>query len=397
MLCFVVIEACSKGIKLVKTDSLNIGRDWRELQETNDSFIVLDGNGLIVSCNDQAKKTLFDHHVGTSTTQVLNCFWSEAEQRTVHFSEFKKIVGKKIKLLFSPNYYESYRVSVLVEAFCFSNQSFCSLTIQKEPEFFSVNDVSQSSLMAQALSAALKNDQLEVHYQPQINTFDHSLYGVEVLARWTSKEFGRVAPDEFIEIAEAFGFIATLDLCILRQACQQLADWRKQDINLPLIAVNFSPLTFHSPDLINTIKFILKQNGMSPSDLVLEVTENKKIILDDQLIGVIDDLYSMGIQISLDDFGTGHSNLKRLLQIPVSQLKLDRSFVMGLPQTISKELSETIFSLSQKVNAVSIAEGVETEQQLSTLKELGYKVVQGYFFAPPLSRVNFEAWFASNF
>lgn len=381
----------------MKVDSLNIERDRGELQETNDSFIVLDGNGLIVSCNDQAKKTLFSPDLDISTTLPFDCFWLEAEQRTVHFSEFKKLVGKKIKLLFRPNRYERYRVNVLVEAFCFLSQSFCSLTIQNESDVFDANHFSRSSLMAQALREDLKNNRLELHYQPQINTLDHSLYGVEVLARWTSQEFGHVAPDDFIAIAEEFGFIGTLDLWILRQACQQLADWRKQHICLPLIAVNFSPLTFHSPDLINSIQLILKQNGMLPSDLVLEVTENKRIVQGDQRTSVINDLYSMGIHVSLDDFGTGHSNFKRLLKFPVSQLKLDRSFVMGLPGALFKELSETIFSISQKVGAVSIAEGVETEPQLDALKAMGYEVVQGYFFSPPLSKMDFEGWFFSKF
>jgi EAL domain-containing protein (putative c-di-GMP-specific phosphodiesterase class I) len=125
------------------------------------------------------------------------------------------------------------------------------------------------------------------------------------------------------------------------------------------------------------------------------VTENKEVVSAYQSADVIHDLYLMGIHISLDDFGAGYSNLKRLLKFPVSQLKLDRSFVMGLPQTISKDLSETVLGISQKIGAVSIAEGVETESQFFLLKEMGYEVIQGYFFARPLSRVHFEEWLSS--
>jgi len=378
----------------VITDGFNFECDWEQLQETNVSLIVLDGKDLIVSCNDQAQKTLFNANIHTEVTFL---FWLEAEQRVFYLSEFRSIVGKTITLLLRSSDRDAYRVDVCVEAFLFLNQSFLSLTIQESRAQIGVDGIedacfSKTSLMAKELSADLSNSMLELHFQPQINTLDSRLYGVEVLSRWTSKAFGCVPPNDFIAIAEEFGFIATLDLWVLRQACQQLADWRQRNIDVPLIAVNFSPSTFDNPDLKNTIQAILKENNLLPSDLVLEVTESKKVISFYHSADVIHDLYLMGIHISLDDFGSGYSNLQRLLELPVSQLKLDRSFVMGLPQTISKDLSETVLSISQKIGAVPIAEGVETESQFCLLKEMGYEVVQGYFFAPPLSRVYFEEW-----
>lgn len=382
------------------TDSLNFGRDWGQLQETNDSLIVLDGKGLIVSCNELAQKTLFNANNYTEVTFLFDSFWLEAEKRVFYLSEFRSIVGKTITLLLRSIDREYYRVDVCVEAFSFLDQSLLSLTIQKSRAQISADGFEdarfrKTSLMAKALSEDLSNSMLELHYQPQINALDSRLYGVEVLSRWTSKAFGCVPPDDFIAIAEGFGFIATLDLWVLRQACQQLADWRKRNIEVPLIAVNFSPATFDFPDLKNTIQTTLKENNLLPSDLVLEVTENKEVVSAYQSADVIHDLYLMGIHISLDDFGAGYSNLKRLLKFPVSQLKLDRSFVMGLPQTISKDLSETVLGISQKIGAVSIAEGVETESQFFLLKEMGYEVIQGYFFARPLSRVHFEEWLSS--
>jgi|TARA_R110001632_G_scaffold7435_1_gene29630 EAL domain-containing protein (putative c-di-GMP-specific phosphodiesterase class I) len=384
----------------VITDSLNFGRDWGQLQETNDSLIVLDGKDLIVSCNELAQKTLFNANNYTEVTFLFDSFWLEAEKRVFYLSEFRSIVGKTITLLLRSIDREYYRVDVCVEAFSFLDQSLLSLTIQKSRAQISADGFedarfSKTSLMAKALSEDLSNSMLELHYQPQINALDCRLYGVEVLSRWTSKAFGCVPPDDFIAIAEGFGLIATLDLWVLRQACQQLADWRKRNIEVPLIAVNFSPATFDFPDLKNTIQTTLKENNLLPSDLVLEVTENKEVVSAYQSADVIHDLYLMGIHISLDDFGVGYSNLKRLLKFPVSQLKLDRSFVMGLPQTISKDLSETVLGISQKIGAVSIAEGVETESQFFLLKEMGYEVIQGYFFARPLSRVHFEEWLSS--
>jgi EAL domain-containing protein (putative c-di-GMP-specific phosphodiesterase class I) len=374
----------------VKTDGLNTGRDWLELQETNSRFIVLDSNDLIVSCNDRVKHAQFDLKMHTNLP--LDCFWLDADQRTFHLSEFKQIVGKEIKLLFMPSDREAYRVKVMVEAFQLLDRPYYSLLIQDDQTEFSFNNTHPSYQMAQVLSADLKHNVLELNYQPQINIVDKSLYGVEVLARWTSKEFGRVAPDNFVALAEEFGLIAELDLWVLRQACKQLAMWREQNIHVPMIAVNFSPLSFSYPSLKNEIQSILDQNGLLATCLVMEVTESKKIKPSDPFIDAVNELHSIGVTISLDDFGTGYSNLKRLLKFPVSQLKLDRVFVDELPNKLSKELSEVVLSISKKINAVAIAEGVETQLQLSYLTDIGYRVIQGYFFSRPLSALEFETW-----
>jgi EAL domain-containing protein (putative c-di-GMP-specific phosphodiesterase class I) len=374
----------------VKTDSLNTERDWQELQETKGHFIVLDSNDVIVSCNDKAKQSLLFSH--NHDVFPPDCFWLDAEQRTFHVREFKKIVGKEIRLLFMPSDCDAYRVKILVEKILLFGQEYHSLFIQEDPQEFGLENISTSYRMAQALKSDLKNNLLELHYQPQINIVDNSLYGVEVLARWTSKEFGRVAPDDFIALAEEFEIISELDLWVLRNACQQLETWRKLNINISVIAINFSPISFNIPGIENIIRFVLDETGISPSKLVLEITENKKNKAPDVFVDAIKELSSMGINISLDDFGTGYSNLKRLLKAPVSQLKLDRSFVSELPSKRSQELSEVVLSICKKINAIAIAEGVETQEQLYYLKSMGYEIIQGYFFSQPLSRDLLENW-----
>jgi EAL domain-containing protein (putative c-di-GMP-specific phosphodiesterase class I) len=385
----------------VKTEGLNTGRDWQELQETNDGFIVLDSNDLIVSCNDKAQKLLAHSWLRSknSTPDVLpiDCFWLDTEQRPYHASEFKNIVGKTITLLFKLTHCDAYKVKVFVESFYLFDQQYYSLFIKEDPLDSDVVNRRESSLMLQALSADLRHNKLELHYQPQINISNNSLYGVEVLARWNSEAFGQVAPDDFIALAEEFGLIAELDLWVLRRACQQLAAWREKNICVPILAVNFSPFSFHYPDLKNVIQSILQQNGILASNLVLEITESKQIKSPDSFANIIHDLHLMGIAISLDDFGTDYSNLKRLLKFPVSQLKLDRSFVSELPNKLSKELSEVVFSICQKIDAVPVAEGVETQQQLSYLSTIGYQVIQGYLLSPPLSVLHFEEWCLKKF
>ena len=389
----------------MKTEKINTGHDWQDLQETNHGFIVLDSNDLIVSCNDKAQKMLSSSRFFSKNDSLLpqGCFWSEAELRTYSAAEFKSMAGKSIMLLFTPAHSETYEIKVQVEAFQLLGQHFCSLLIQDACLTHDghtgsyLSDGRQPLSMAQMLKTDLQLNKLVLHYQPQINVSNNWLYGVEVLTRWHHEELGHVSPDDFIALAENFGFIAELDLWVLREACRQLALWRKNNIQVPLIAVNFSPYSFNFPNLVDTIQSILQKNGLFPFDLVLEITESRKITLSDSFINVIDDLHSIGITISLDDFGTGYSNLKRLLKFPVSQLKLDRAFVSKLPSKLSKELSDVVFSIGQKIGAVSIAEGVETLQQLSYLKAIGYEVIQGYLFSPPLSVFNFEDWYLKTY
>lgn len=374
---------------LVKTRGLNTERDWQELQETNSGFIVLDSNDLMVSCNDKYSAANSSHAL------PLDCFWLDSEQRIFQFCEFKGIVGKEIKLLFTPSDSETYRVKVLVEAFQLFDREYYSLLIQNDQTAINQDSTLSSYQMAQALSADLKKNRLKLNYQPQVNIVDNSLYGVEVLARWSNSTFGSVTPDHFIALAEDFGLIAELDLWVLRQSCQQLALWRDRGIHIPIIAVNFSPLSLQSHSIKNEIQSILNDNNILASSLVIEVTESKKIKPFDSFIDVISELHLMGVNISLDDFGTEYSNLKRLLKFPVSQLKLDRAFVSELPARFSKELSEIVLSISEKLGAVTIAEGVETQQQLSCLTAMGYQIVQGYFYTPPLSALEFESWLSS--
>jgi hypothetical protein len=233
----------------VKTDSLNTERDWQELQETNSLFIVLDSNGLIVSCNDKAQKMLsnlsFCLDNSVSLPEVF--FRLGVNLHAFHVHEFKGVVGKTIELFFMPNHRDGQNVAVSVETFYLSGQQYYSLTIRDAPLLSDAGNIPQSHQMAEALRADLKSDLLELHYQPQINAVDSSLYGVEVLARWTNQQLGQIAPDDFIALAEEHGFIAELDLWVLRHACQQLANWRRSNIHIPIIAVNFSVLTFSYP------------------------------------------------------------------------------------------------------------------------------------------------------
>jgi EAL domain-containing protein (putative c-di-GMP-specific phosphodiesterase class I) len=378
----------------VKNDGLDTECDWHHIQETNGSFIVLNSKGVIVSCNDEAK--LARLALTIQTILPFDRFWLDDESRLFQLSEFKDSIGKEARLLFMDNGVNTHKVKVWADAFWLLGKQYYSLFFQNRLVEQEHVVVLSSAKKVQALIDDLNDDLLDLHYQPQINITDNSLHGVEVLARWTNKEFGRVAPDDFIALAEEHELIADLDIWVMSRACRQLALWREQGIHIPTVAVNFSPLTFTYAHLEQKVQAILEENSLLPSDLVIEVTENKSINTSCCFDNTIARIHALGVAISLDDFGTGYSNLKRLLKFPVSQLKLDRVFVDGLSNEryseMSQELSKVVLSLCKTMRATAIAEGVETQQQLSYLASMGYGVVQGYIFSPPLPQLEFEHW-----
>lgn len=402
-----VLKYATEGF-FVKTQGVNSGHDWMGLQETNDCLIVINGTDQVVFYNDKALQVLLiaNFDIAAPPSSSLNCLFMTIDQRIVPLSEFKYFVGKEIDLLLQPNSGSAYKVNVSVTGLRLLGQLYYSVMIRQENFNEAVSEeVSDSNLhvgniyernrIAQALSEDLKNHRLAIHYQPQLNIQDNSLYGVESLARWHSTEFGPVAPDYFIALAEEFGLINELDLWVLRQTCLQLSLWRKKNINIPIVSVNLSPITLQNPNLSHIISGFLKESRLSPSDLMIEVIESKQINKTNLTMSVLNDIHKMGVGFSLDDFGTGYSSLKRLLRLPVSQLKLDRCFVNSLADNIAKGLSEVVFDVSKKMGFSLIAEGVEDTVQYELLKSMGYTIFQGYLFSPPLSVTDFETWVCS--
>ena len=185
-----------------------------------------------------------------------------------------------------------------------------------------------------ALKAALESDGLSLHYQPQVDMETEALCGVEALARWTHPTRGNLSPDVFVPIAEDSGLIQVMGEWALREACRQLAHWRAQGLAVPSISVNLSPTNFQHPELPGLIQETLAQHGLAPADLTLEMTESVMMEKQTETIRILSTLDTMGVRLSMDDFGTGYSSLGHLRRLPVTELKLDRSFVVGL-ETVS--------------------------------------------------------------
>ncbi|MEX8191630.1 sensor domain-containing protein [Comamonas guangdongensis] len=264
--------------------------------------------------------------------------------------------------------------------------------------FFSseMNRLAQERLaLENALRKALQAQELHLHYQPQIDLATGRLYGVEALARWTHAEFGDISPARFIPLAEECGLIADLGRWALNQACQQLAQWRAQGLEVPAVSVNLSPTSFHNLDLPRMIVDTLDRNALVPQDLTLELTESILLDTNPCTMQTIEEVHARGVRLSMDDFGTGYSSLSYLRRLPVSELKLDRSFVADLEyDEAARALSSAILGIGKSLYLTVVAEGVETPTQNQMLREQGYPVAQGYLFSRPLPPEELERWLA---
>ena len=240
-------------------------------------------------------------------------------------------------------------------------------------------------LLEGALRRALERAQLALHYQPQGRLQDGCVVGVEALLRWQHPELGMVSPAEFIPIAEKSGLILPIGEWVLRTAVQQLARWQTSGLPQMTMAVNVSAVQFRHPNLPGLVSRILAEEGVSPACLELELTEGVASNDPERAIAIMADLRARGVRMSIDDFGTGYSSLSYLKRFQVYKLKIDKSFVQDI--TVDAEdlaIVHAIISLASSLGLHTIAEGVETQEQLDVLRAKGCGEIQGYFFSKPL-------------
>jgi diguanylate cyclase (GGDEF)-like protein len=243
-----------------------------------------------------------------------------------------------------------------------------------------------------ALRGALEREQLRLQYQPIVSLTDGRLLGVEALVRWAHPERGLVPPAEFIPLAEETGLIVPIGSWVLAQACESLGRWtRKQpDLAPELLTVNLSARQLLSPALLDDIKGVLAATGVSPSRLVLEITEGALMDDVDFFLETLAALRSIGVRLAIDDFGTGYSSLSYLKRFALDSLKIDRSFVDGLgADPHDSAIVAAILALARALDLSVVAEGVETDEQLQALRALGCQAAQGFLFCRPLDENDF--------
>ncbi|MEJ6004110.1 EAL domain-containing protein [Paucibacter sp. AS339] len=260
--------------------------------------------------------------------------------------------------------------------------------------FFTPEMQSQSArtlLLENELRQALELGQLHLVYQPQVDLVQGSLRGAEVLLRWTHPTLGTVSPAEFIPIAEESGLIVSIGAWVMRSACEQLCAWRAAGLALPQVAVNLSVLQFREAALAERVSAILRDTGLPPECLELELTEGIAMDHPDDVVAALNRLHELGVCIAIDDFGTGYSSLSYLKRFRIDRLKIDQSFVRDIHSDADdRAIVATIIGLARSLGCQTIAEGVETEQQLAFLRQQGCDQAQGYLISRPLAAQDFE-------
>jgi len=236
------------------------------------------------------------------------------------------------------------------------------------------------------LRKALQNDELYLLYQPQLDVRSLQIVGVEALVRWRHPERGIISPNEFIPLAEETGLIVPIGEWVLRTACNQARAWQRALHRSVRMAVNLSAKQFKDENLSQIVLSALDETGLDPKLLELELTEGT--LMDDARATMVtlDQLRGIGVYLSIDDFGTGYSSMNYLKRFDVRALKIDRSFICGLPQdSENAAITRAIIAMAHGLKMAVVAEGVETDEQLVMLEQYGCDLVQGYFLGHPSS------------
>lgn len=260
-----------------------------------------------------------------------------------------------------------------------------------------VNSITQRRMsLEQGLRKVIENKEIHVVYQPKICLEFNKVTGMEVLVRWDSPEHGFVSPVEFIPIAEETGIINDIGQWVLQESIQQAQEWAAKGLQLDL-SVNASAHQFRDDHFPNIVQRELKRTSFNPENLIIEITEGVLIGDKDRIGDLLFKLKMTGTQVSIDDFGTGYSSLSYLKSFPIDELKIDRSFIVDVPEdSDSSAIVHAIIAMANSLDLKVVGEGVENEQQLDYLKALGCNIIQGYYFSKPLSPDDFWA-FCQNF
>ncbi len=245
--------------------------------------------------------------------------------------------------------------------------------------------------LVNALRYALEGNQFQVYYQPQVSIRNGDIIGAEILLRWHNPILGNVSPNEFIPVAEDCGVILSIGEWVLRSAVWQLKRWIDNGHPPIIIAVNLSAVQFRHPNLLDMVTLILKEAQLPPEYLELELTEGAAMHEPLEAIAVMNNLHELGVQMSIDDFGTGYSSLNYLKKFKAYKLKIDQSFVRDINTDLEdKAIVAAIISMSKSLGLRTIAEGVETSEQLAFLREQGCDEAQGYYYSKPVPADQFE-------
>jgi EAL domain-containing protein (putative c-di-GMP-specific phosphodiesterase class I) len=245
--------------------------------------------------------------------------------------------------------------------------------------------------MESQLRRAVARDELCLYYQPVVDLERDEIVGAEALLRWQHPERGLVLPDEFIALAEETGLIVQMGELALRQACVDARRWHREDLGVIRVNVNLSGRQLREGNLLGMVRRVLLETNTVPTSMGLELTESMLMEADTSTVRTLETLKDLGIRLYVDDFGTGYSCLSYLGQLPIDVLKVDQSFIRGIPHhPTSVAISRAIIALAVELNLGLVAEGVETAEQAAFLRQHGCELAQGLRFSRPLSGDAFQ-------
>ncbi len=254
------------------------------------------------------------------------------------------------------------------------------------------NNLSNISLSAD-LRQAINNNELQLYYQPKVNSNDGIVIETEALLRWIHPKNGFISPEEIVKSAEQSGFINPLTEWVIDTAISQTDLWQKQGMPIG-VSVNLSAYNLQNPHLVPIVQYFLSNSTLEPSQLILEITESAMMANPKLAATVLTSFSEMGLKISIDDFGTGYSSLVYLKNLPVHELKIDRSFVMNIvTDTSDYSIVKSTIDLAHNLGLSVVAEGVEDQASWDVLDSLGCDTIQGYFVSKPLPPQEFETWY----
>ena len=240
------------------------------------------------------------------------------------------------------------------------------------------------------LRTAIEREEFLLHFQPIVQLDSGEIVGAEALVRWACRNRGIVPPSLFIPIAEETGLIVLIGRWVLRRACQTAREWEEERGKPMRISVNLSSRQLREPGIVDDVRDALRDSGLDPQYLVLELTESMLMHDTDLSVARLTALKQLGVSLAIDDFGTGYSSLSYLQRYPIDILKIDRSFVEVIDQRgDGPVLASAIVALADSLRMSTVAEGIETEAQRAALRQLGCELGQGYLFAPPLDAAAF--------
>jgi diguanylate cyclase (GGDEF)-like protein/PAS domain S-box-containing protein len=247
------------------------------------------------------------------------------------------------------------------------------------------NELKRKSEIEKNLRQSINEHELELHYQPQVDSNKKTIVGVEALLRWNSKEMGSVSPYEFIPIAEETGLINYIGEWVIKNVCKQIKQWEFDCKILMKVSINVSPVQLQDEKFVEKVKQIVSGNDIDTRLISFEITETSLMNNIDKGIDILNELKSSGFSIALDDFGTGYSSLKYLKTLPIDNLKIDKSFVDNIINNKkNEEMAKGIIQLAHNMNLTVIVEGVETKEQYDLMKNMNSDIIQGYYFSRPV-------------